>query len=294
MSTNTTALHGKVCLITGANSGIGYQTALALAKMGAQIVMVSRSRAKGEAAQAALKAQSGNQLVDLLIADFSVQQSIRSLAEAFKAKYSRLDVLVNNAGGAVGKRELTAEGYEMNFAVNHLGYFLLTNLLLDALKASAPARIVNVASSAEAFGTINFDDLMLEKHFTAMHAYGQSKAANIIFTYELAKKLAGTGITVNSVHPGVVRTNFGAQSGGFFRIFTTVARPFFLSSEQGAQTLIYLATSPDVEGVTGQYFTKKRPIKSSKQTYDPAVQQRLWQVSAQLTGLAAPSAELSR
>ncbi|MBC8100347.1 MAG: SDR family oxidoreductase [Armatimonadetes bacterium] len=284
-------MQGKICMITGANSGIGYETALALAKMGAHVVMVSRNRTKGEAAQSTIKTQSGNPSVDLLIADFSVQQSIHDLAAAFKAKYNRLDVLVNNAGGAVGKRQLTAEGYEMNFAVNHLGYFLLTNLLLDLLKASAPARIVNVTSSAQAFGKINFDDLMLEKNFRTAYAYSQSKAANIIFTYELAKRLAGTGVTANSVHPGAVRTNFGSTSDGFLGIFVVVARPFELSPEQGAQTLIYLASSPEVEGVTGKYYHKKRTLKSNSQTYDPAVQQRLWQVSEQLTNIAAQTTD---
>jgi NAD(P)-dependent dehydrogenase (short-subunit alcohol dehydrogenase family) len=254
--------------------------------MGAQIVMVCRSRAKGEAAQATIKTESGNQAVDLLIADLSVQQSIRDLAAAFKAKYKRLDVLINNAGAAVGKREVSDDGYEMTFAVNHLGYFLLTNLLLDTLKASAPSRIVSVASEAQSMGTLDFDDLMLEKKFSVMQAYGQSKRANIIFTYELAKQLAGTGVTANCLHPGVVRTNFGSQTGGMFSLFAKVARPFELSPEQGAQTIIYLASSPEVEGTTGQYYAKKKPIKSHAQTYDPAVQARLWQVSAQLTKLA--------
>ena len=283
MSTTIT-MKGKTCLITGANSGIGYESALALAKMGAQIVMVCRNRSKGEAAQATIKSQSGNQLVDLLIADLSVQQSIRDLAAAFKAKYNRLDVLINNAGGAVGKRELSADGYEMTFAVNHLAYFLLTNLLLDILKASAPSRIISVASEYEQFAALDFDDLMLEKKYGVNKAYGQSKRANIVFSYELAKRLAGTGVTANCLHPGVVRTNFGSQTGGLFgMVWAGLARPFELSPEQGAQTIIYLASSPEVEGVTGQYYTKKKPIKSHTQTYDPAVQTRLWQVSEQLT-----------
>ena len=283
MSTTIT-MKGKTCLITGANSGIGYESALALAKMGAQIVMVCRNRSKGEAAQATIKSKSGNQLVDLLIADLSVQQSIRDLAAAFKAKYNRLDVLINNAGGAFGKRELTADGYEMTFAVNHLAYFLLTDLLLDVLKASAPSRIVSVASEYEQFAALDFDDLMLEKKYGVNKAYGQSKRANIAFSYELAKRLAGTGVTANCLHPGVVRTNFGSQTGGLFgMVWSKLARPLELSPEQGAQTIIYLASSPEVEGVTGMYYQKKKPIKSHAQTYDPAVQTRLWQVSEQLT-----------
>ncbi len=283
MSTTIT-MKGKTCLITGANSGIGYESALALAKMGAQIVMVCRNRSKGEAAQATIKSKSGNQLVDLLIADLSVQQSIRDLAAAFKAKYNRLDVLINNAGGAFGKRELTADGYEMTFAVNHLAYFLLTDLLLDVLKASAPSRIVSVASEYEQFAALDFDDLMLEKKYGVNKAYGQSKRANIAFSYELAKRLVGTGVTANCLHPGVVRTNFGSQTGGLFgMVWSKLARPLELSPEQGAQTIIYLASSPEVEGVTGMYYQKKKPIKSHAQTYDPAVQTRLWQVSEQLT-----------
>ena len=285
MSTTAT-MQGKICMITGANSGIGYETALALAKMGAQVVMVCRNQAKAEAAQAMIKSQSGNPLVDVLIADLSVQQSIRDLAATFKAKYNRLDVLVNNAGVAIGKRELSADGYEMTFAVNHLAYFLLTNLLLDMLKASAPARIVNVASEYQSFSfsTLDFDDLMLEKEYGVARAYGQSKRANVIFTYELSKRLTGTGVTANCLHPGIVRTNFGSQTGGLFGlVWSKLARPIELSPEQGAQTIIYLASSPEVEGITGQYFTKKKPIKSSAQTYDRAVQERLWQISEQLT-----------
>jgi NAD(P)-dependent dehydrogenase (short-subunit alcohol dehydrogenase family) len=285
MTTGT--MQGKICLITGANSGIGYEAALALAKMGAQIVMVCRSRAKGEAAQATIKAESGNQAVDLLIADLSVQQSIRDLAAAFNAKYNRLDVLVNNAGVIIGKREVSADGYEMTFAVNHLAYFLLTELLLDTLKASAPARIVNVASEAENVGgVIDFDDLMLEKKFSMMRAYGQSKRANIVFTYELAKRLAGTGVTANCLHPGGVRTNWGKQTGTPLSFVLRLGGAFLLSPAQGAETIIYLASSPEVEGVTGQYYTKKKPLKSNAQTYDPAVQARLWQISEQLTKLA--------
>ncbi|MFZ4816813.1 MAG: SDR family oxidoreductase [Phototrophicaceae bacterium] len=284
--TPTATMQGKTCLITGANSGIGYETALALAKMGAQIVMVCRNRTKAEAAQSKIKNQSGNPLVDVLIADLSVQQSIRDMAATFKSKYDRLDVLVNNAGVAVGKRELSADGYEMTFAVNHLAYFLLTNLLLDMLKASAPSRIVNVASEYQRFGTLDFDDLMLEKKFGVTQAYAQSKRANIIFTYELSKRLTGTGVTVNCLHPGVVRTNFGSQTGGLFgMVWSKLARPFEMSPEQGAQTIIYLASSPEVDGITGRYYAKKKPLKSSPQTYDSTVQVRLWQVSEQLTKL---------
>ena len=279
-------MQGKICLITGANSGLGYETSFALAKMGAHVIMVCRNRTKGEAAQAEIKAH-GNTEVDLLIADLSVQKSIRELAQTFKAKYDRLHVMVNNAGLIFGKRQLTADGYEQTFALNHLGYFLLTNLLLDTLKVSAPARIINVASEAETSTEIDFNNLMLEKGYSAMRAYGLSKRANIVFTYELAKRLAGTGVTANCVHPGGVRTNFGASAGGPLALGVRIYHPFALSPEQGAQTIIWLASSPEVEGITGQYFEKKHPIQSRPQTYDPDVQERLWKASEQMANIKA-------
>lgn len=287
--TNDARMQGKVCLITGANSGMGYVTALELAKLGASIVMVCRNQAKGEQAQALIKAQSGNDNVDLLIADLSSQRSIRTLADEFKSKYNQLNVLVNCAGGVVGKRKLTADGYEQTFAVNHLAYFLLTALLLDVLKASVPARVVNVASEAQSFGRINFDDLMGAEKYSAWAAYAQSKLANVMFTYELARQLANTGVTANAVHPGAVRSNFGGDYGGLMGLGMKLIRPFELSPERGAQTIIYLASSPQVEGETGLYFSNKKPIASNKQSYDQAAQQRLWQVSEELTS-AKPNA----
>jgi NAD(P)-dependent dehydrogenase (short-subunit alcohol dehydrogenase family) len=278
-------MSGKTCLITGANSGLGYATAMALAKMGATIVMVCRNRAKGEAAQGAIKAASNNPNVDLLMADLSSQVSIRQVAADFNAKYPALHVLVNNAGLVMGERQLTADGYEMTFALNHLAYFLLTNLLLDKLKASAPARIVSVSSNAQEWGAIDFDDLMAEKRFSSMRTYGQSKRANVAFTYELARRLAGTGVTANAVHPGAVRTNFASGTSGWFGMIARWVKPFELSPERGAETIIYLASSPEVEGVTGKYFAKKRTMRSAEQTYDTDVQRRLWDVSAKLTTL---------
>ena len=277
------SMQGKVCLVTGASSGLGFVTARRLARLGATVVMVCRNQQKGEAAQAEIKTASGNDKVDLLLADLSSQQSIRQLADEFKRKYDRLDVLVNCAGGVAGKRVLTADGYEQTFAVNHLGYFLLTNLLLDTLKASAPARIVSVASEAQSSGHINFDDLMGTKQYRPWVAYAQSKLANVMFTYALARQLAGSGVTVNAVHPGAVRSGFGGDYGGIVGLGMKLIRPFEISPERGAQTIIYLATSPEVEGVSGEYFSNKKPIKSNKQSYDVADQQRLWQVSEQLT-----------
>ncbi len=277
------SMQGKVCLVTGASSGLGFVTARGLARLGATVVIVCRNRQKGEAALAEIKTASGNDKVDLLLADLSSQQAIRQLADEFKRKYDRLDVLVNCAGGVVSKHNLTVDGYEQTFAVNHLGYFLLTSLLLDTLKASAPARIVSVASEAQSFGRINFDDLMGAKKYSAWAAYAQSKLANIMFTYELAKRLAGTGVTANALHPGVVRSGFGVDLGGIIGLGMKLIRPFEISPERGAQTIIYLATSPEVEGVSGEYFSNKKPIRSNKQSHDVADQQRLWQVSEQLT-----------
>lgn len=291
MSTKQNLLQDKVCMVTGANAGIGRYTALALAQMGATVVMVCRSQQRGDSARAAITAQSGNPNVALLVADLSSQQAIRELASTFKQQYDRLDVLVNNAGGTFVQRLETVDGLEMNFALNHLGYFLLTHLLMDTLKASAPARIVNVASSAHQEGTINFDDLQAQAGYSRSAAYSQSKLANILFTYELARQLEGSGITANCVHPGVVDTNFG----GFGRKARMLARRILTpgryremnvkTAPEGAETLIYLASSPEVAETNGRYFVDKQPHESSPETHDQAVAQRLWEVSAQLTGL---------
>lgn len=276
-------MRGKVCLITGATSGIGQATAHALAQQGATVLLVARDPARGEATRAAIQAASGNDAVAVLLADLSSQASIRSLAAEVVARYPRLDVLVNNAGGLNGARTLTVDGLELTFAVNHLAYFLLTNLLLDTLKASAPSRIVNVTSEAQSNGRIHFDDLQGERGYSSMRAYSQSKLANILFTYELARRLAGTGVTANCVHPGVVRTGYGATGPAWMRGVIVAARPFMRTPEKGAETVVYLASAPEVEGVTGKYFADKRERRSSAVSYDPAVAARLWQVSEQLT-----------
>jgi len=243
---------GKLCLITGASSGIGKEAAVGLAALGAHVVLVARDRKRGEAAVAEIQSRSARQAVDLMLADLSSQQSIRELAAAFKASYPRLDVLVNNAGLIISPRQLTGDGIEQTFALNHLGYFLLTNLLLEHLKASAPARIINVASEAQRGGILDFGDLQGAKRYSSFRAYSQSKLANIVFTYELAKRLAGTGVTVNAVHPGAVATNFGASALGGVNWVVTLAKPFMLTAAQGADTLVYLAASPVVEGATAR------------------------------------------
>jgi retinol dehydrogenase 14 len=279
----TTEMSGKVCLVTGASSGIGLITARELARMGARVILVARDKAKGEAALAEVKKVSGSQSVDLLLADLSSQKSIRALAEEVLARYPKLHVLVNNAGAANDKRSVTVDGIETTLATNHLAYFLLTNLLLGRLKESAPARIVSVSSGGQAMGHIDFEDLQGEEKYSPFKAYNQSKLANVLFTYELSRRLEGTGVTANCLHPGVINTNFGAGTTGLFNLMVIFARPFMLTPEKGAETQIYLASSPEVEGVSGKYFDKKKPRKSSKESYDLEVARRLWEVSEKLT-----------
>lgn len=282
---NATLMQGKVCIVTGANSGIGKATALALAKKGATVVMVCRNRERGAAAQIDIIAESGNHNVDLLIADLSSQQDIYALAAEFKAKYNRLDVLINNAGGIFSQRRLTVDGIEYTFALNHLAYFLLTNLLLDMLKESAPARVINVASGSERIGQINFDDLQSEHNYRETTAYSQSKLANVMFTYELARQLRRTGITVNAVNPGLVRTNFLRESSWYLRWAVTPITWFGRSSTKGAETIVYLACSAEVERINGLYFVDKEAVNSSEQSYDERIAKRLWKVSEQLATL---------
>ena len=281
-------MDGKVCLITGATSGIGKATAMGLANMGASVVMVGRDRSRGEAALAEIKEGSANASVDLMLTDLSSQEDIRRLADEFKDAYPRLDVLVNNAGVIRSKRVTSADGIEMTFAVNHLAYFLLTNLLLDLLKASAPSRIVNVSSAEQRNGTIDFDDLQAEKGYKTAKAYGQSKVANVLFTYELARRLEGTGVTVNCLHPGAgVRTNLGSGVSGVFGFTVRALTPLMKSPEKGAETSIYLASSPEVEGLSGGYFVKKAEARSSDVSHDERIARRLWEVSAELTNVPA-------
>ncbi|MGE5672358.1 MAG: SDR family oxidoreductase [Mycobacterium leprae] len=282
----STQMAGKTCIVTGATSGIGRETALGLARMGAHVALVARDRNRGEATVAAITEQTGNRQVDLLLADLSDQSQVRRLAAEILAKYERIDVLVNNAGLVLKDRQITVDGLERTFAVNHLASFLLTNLLLDRLKASSPARIVNTASEAARIARIDFADLHGERRYAAFRAYGQSKLANILFTYELARRLKGTGVTANCLHPGVVSTGFGVNNQGFWRFAMKLGQPFMISAAQGADTILYLAAAPEVEGITGQYFAKRRPIKSNAESYNEEVARRLWAVSEQLTGLA--------
>ena len=277
----------KICLVTGGNSGIGKSVALGLAKMGATVVVVSRNKEKGETAVTDIVEKSGNKNVELIQADMSSQNSIHQLVDEFRARHEKLHLLINNAGVYLTKRSETEDGLESTFAVNHLGPFLLTSLLVDVLKANAPSRIVNVTSDAHKGARINFDDLQGEKKFSGWQAYGQSKLAMILYTHGLAKKLEGTGVTVNSAHPGVVRTNFAKNNGGLVMLGFRFLGMFFISPESAAKRILYVATSPDLEGVTGKYFTKMREVKSSQESYDDDSARRLWQISEQLTRLSS-------
>ena len=272
-------MQSKVCIVTGAASGIGAATAQALAQRGAAVILVDRDAEKGALTVEQIKQQTGNSVVELMVADLSSQQEIRRLAQQFNERYQRLDVLVNNAGAIFDERRESVDGIEMTFALNYLGYFLLTNLLLDTLKASAPARIINVSSRSHARAQINFDDLESHSAYKGLTAYAHSKLAIVLFTYELARRLEGTGVTSNALDPGIVATNFGKDSGGALGFIMRLFRPAFLSPEQGAQTGIYLATSPEVEGVTGKYFVKCKAVASSPASYDIATASRLWKVS---------------
>ena len=287
MKETQTGMTDKVCLVTGGNSGIGKATAMGLAKLNATVVIVSRDKDKGEAALLEIRTLSGNKNVDAMVADLSSQDSVRELAHDFKGRYKKLNVLLNNAGIFLPKRVQTVDGLEATFATNHLGHFLLTNLLLDLLKASAPSRIINLTSSAHRGTEITFDDLQGEKKYSGYHAYSQSKLANVLFTYQLARLLEGTGVTVNCLHPGVVRTGFGKDQGGFMSITVRVFSPFMMSAEKAARASIYLATSPDLEGVTGKHFSKGKEERSSSESYDTASAERLWKISAELTKLDA-------
>jgi retinol dehydrogenase 14 len=276
----------KVVLITGGTGGIGKATAIGLASIGARVGITGRDLARAEQAAADIRAASGNPAIDAFAADMTSQSEVRRLAVAVLDAYPRLDVLVNNVGGFWAHRHPTADGLERTFALNHLAPFLLTNLLLDRLKAGAPARVVTVSSSAQAMGRIEFDDLQGARAYSGQRAYSQSKLANVMFTNELARRIEGTGVTATSLHPGVVRTNFGAEDQAwYFAVVSRVARPLLKTPAQGAETPIYLASSPDMDGVTGQFFANRKPKTANKVAYDTDMTARLWQVSADLVGM---------
>lgn len=280
-------MSGKIAIITGANSGMGLASTIALARMGAHVIMACRSQARGEAAlEQAKQACNGCGDIRLMQLDLGSFSSIRQFASEYQAQYDRLDVLLNNAGVVTIKRETTADGYEAMLGVNHLGHFLLTNLLLGPLKQAQQGRIVNVSSGAHKIGKIHWEDPNLSKGFHVAKGYAQSKLANILFTKELARRLSGTGVTANALHPGAVSTSIGVnRETGFGKAVHRVLRPFFLTPDEGAKTAVYLASAPEVEQVTGDYFVKCKPVRTTEKAGDPQLAARLWEWSERQTGL---------
>ena len=279
-------MRGKICLVTGGTNGIGKSTAHGLAQMGAMVIIVGRDAQKTSKVVKEIRAASGNPEVGSMLADLSTQQEVRHLANEFKSKYSHLHVLINNAGGYFLKRQLSADGIEMTFALNHLASFLLTDLLLDTIKVSAPARIINVSSNAHASGKIEFDNLQGERTYRPS-AYDNSKLANILFTLELARRLEGSGVTVNALHPGFVATGFAKNNGKVIAALVSLFAPLVgRSPAKGAETSIYLASSPSVAGITGKYFHDSHVIPAAPQATDMVVARKLWEVSAKIVHLA--------
>ena len=281
----TADMTGRNVLVTGGTGGIGKATAVGLAVLGARVGITGRDRVRAEAAAADIRAASGNLAVDVFTADMSSQAQVRRLAGEVLDAYPRLDVLINNVGGFWAHRHVTADGLEHTFALNHLAPFLLTHLLLHRLTASAPARVVTVSSGAHATGRIDFDDLQGSARYSGQRAYSASKLANVMFTYELARRLNGTGVTATVLHPGVVRTDFGAEDQAGIKVILPLLRPFLKTPAAGAATTVYLASSAQVDGVTGRYFANRKPKTSAKASYDTAAAARLWQASADLVGL---------
>ena len=275
---------GKTVLVTGGTGGIGRATALGLAAMGAHLAITGRDRDRADDAAREIRAGGGR--VEGFVADLSAQSEVRRLADEVLTSLPRIDVLVNNVGGYWNNRHVTADGLEHTFALNHLAPFLLTNLLLDRLKETAPARVVTVSSNAQAMGRIDFDDLQGEESYSGSRAYDQSKLANVLFSYELARRLRGTSVTANALHPGVVSTSFGAEDPGHVqRMFLPFMRPFMKAPAQGAVTSVHVASAPDLQELTGRYFANSKLKQSSKRSYDQADAARLWQVSTNLVGL---------
>lgn len=279
-------MKNKICIVTGANSGIGKITATELAKQGAHLVMVCRSPQKSEPVRQEIIEKTGNGLVDIFYCDFGIQAQIQRVCDEIKAKFDKIDVLVNNAGFiAKGYREITQDGYEKTFAVNHLGYFMFTNLLRDELKVSSSARIINVSSEGHRFFKFDLKNLQLEKGYSPIKAYALSKLCNVLFTKELAKKLEGSNAITNCLHPGGVGTNFASDSTPLFKFLFKLGKPFLISPEKGAETSIFLATAPEAGKFNGEYFIKKTVKTPSADARNLDYAQRLWEASAEMTGL---------
>jgi NAD(P)-dependent dehydrogenase (short-subunit alcohol dehydrogenase family) len=282
-------MSGKVCLVTGATAGIGFATALGLARQGATVVGVGRNRDKCQAIAARIRQETGNSAIEFMQADLSAQAEVRRFAEEFRRSHPRLDVLVNNVGAFFMSRRLSADGIELTWALNYLSVCLLTELLLDTLKASAPSRVVNVSSAMHSGAHLNFDDLQGARKYSGMKAYGQSKLALLMYTYDLARRLAGTGVTVNALHPGFVASDMYRSSGGVVKLLGPIINLMAISPEAGAETSVYVAASPEVEGVTGKYFVKKQAVASSDASYDAAATARLMALTAAMVGQDSPA-----
>ncbi|MGB2896555.1 MAG: SDR family oxidoreductase, partial [Anaerolineales bacterium] len=287
---STPDMHGKVCLVTGATSGIGEVTAAALAASGAQVIVVGRNQLKAEDTVQQIQSETSSQSVHYLLADFADLQQVQDLVSSFKNQYSRLDILINNAGAYFNSRRKTAHGVEMTFLVNHLAPFFLTNQLLDTIMMSPSARIINVSSDAHQYASMDFNDLEFKRGYFGMKAYARSKLANILFTYELARRLTGGTVTVNALHPGHIatdiwRTNFSVIG----PLLKWIMGFFAITLEEGAKTSIYLASSPEVEGVTGKYYVRQEAVQSSPMSYDQDLARQLWLVSERLARQAASS-----
>ena len=282
-----TWMDGKICLVTGGTAGIGYYTALEIARLGARVIIIGRNQPKCISAVETIRNETGNPAVEYLLADLSSQEQIREAARQFYTRYDQLDVLVNNAGGFFLRRRLTVDGLEMTFALNHLAYFLLTNLLLQALKASPSARVVNVSSGSHYNKQLDFNDLQMARFYQPVQAYGCSKLANLLFSYELARRSMGTRVTSNALTPGMVATDIWKKVNPWLTpLINPVMQHLGKPPLEGAQASIYLATSPQVEGVTGKYYADKHPVRSSPASYDLQAARRLWEVSLQLVGLS--------
>ena len=285
MENSTHLMHGKICVVTGATSGIGLVTAQALARQGATLIVVARHAERGAATVTRIQQETGNSAVELMVADLSAQAQVRRLASEIQQRFVRLDVLVNNAGALFSRRQLSVDGLEMTLALNHLAYFLLTNLLIPPMQAAGSARIVNVSSEAHRRARLDFAELQGQHRYSGWRAYARSKLANILFTYELARRLEGTGIVANALHPGFVATNFGRNTRSIVSALMRILQLAAISPEEGAETIIYLASSSEIKGVTGEYFVKQKAARSSQVSYDRTAAERLWQVSAELTGM---------
>ena len=281
-------MKGRIVVVTGASSGIGKASAAGIAALGAHTVLVSRTEKRGRKAMDEIAQRTPGAELDLLVADLSTVAAVRALADAFRSRYDRLDVLFNNAGILTARRKVTPDGFEEQFFVNYLSYYLLTGLLFETMRTSAPSRIINMTSSSHSSGVIDFDDLQMERHYRGWQQYANTKLMSMVFTYALARRIAGTGVTANCLHPGVIHTNLLRNFSSLLNLLFHALQRFFKQPEDGAETPVYLASSPEVEDVSGKYFRYCRPAGTTEESNDPGVQERLWTESERLTGFRYP------